>query len=161
MSLCDVVRKGAGAQGRNRTTDTVIFSHVLYQLSYLGLCRLRAISGLGSVRRPEAVRYRESVPPCPALEIGSFDTVLFALQVSGEIVFIRLVLAGGNCITAGKPTVQIHIGAALAAEWAVFMHRRRIADRALARKSRPARHQAFSQFSVTGYPSPSSNWTVS
>ena len=25
-----------GAQGRNRTTDTVIFSHVLYQLSYLG-----------------------------------------------------------------------------------------------------------------------------
>jgi hypothetical protein len=27
---------GLGAQGRNRTTDTVIFSHVLYQLSYLG-----------------------------------------------------------------------------------------------------------------------------
>jgi hypothetical protein len=27
---------GNGAQGRNRTTDTVIFSHVLYQLSYLG-----------------------------------------------------------------------------------------------------------------------------
>ena len=26
-----------GAQGRNRTTDTVIFSHVLYQLSYLGI----------------------------------------------------------------------------------------------------------------------------
>jgi hypothetical protein len=26
----------AGAQGRNRTADTVIFSHVLYQLSYLG-----------------------------------------------------------------------------------------------------------------------------
>ena len=25
-----------GAQGRNRTADTVIFSHVLYQLSYLG-----------------------------------------------------------------------------------------------------------------------------
>jgi hypothetical protein len=28
---------GNGAQGRDRTTDTVIFSHVLYQLSYLGL----------------------------------------------------------------------------------------------------------------------------
>ena len=27
---------GNGAQGRNRTSDTVIFSHVLYQLSYLG-----------------------------------------------------------------------------------------------------------------------------
>ena len=30
----DVVE--SGAQGRNRTADTVIFSHVLYQLSYLG-----------------------------------------------------------------------------------------------------------------------------
>ena len=28
-----------GAQGRNRTSDTVIFSHVLYQLSYLGTSR--------------------------------------------------------------------------------------------------------------------------
>ena len=32
----------SGAQGLNRTADTVIFSHVLYQLSYLGIkaCRL-------------------------------------------------------------------------------------------------------------------------
>jgi hypothetical protein len=27
----------AGAQGRNRTTDTAIFSRMLYQLSYLGI----------------------------------------------------------------------------------------------------------------------------
>jgi hypothetical protein len=27
----------SGGQGRNRTSDTVIFSHVLYQLSYLAL----------------------------------------------------------------------------------------------------------------------------
>ena len=44
-----------GAQGRDRTTDTVIFSHVLYQLSYLGI-RVRAgrpgqASGLPN-RRP-------------------------------------------------------------------------------------------------------------
>ena len=26
-----------GAQGRNRTTDTAIFSRMLYQLSYLGV----------------------------------------------------------------------------------------------------------------------------
>ena len=38
-------RKG-GAQGRDRTTDTVIFSHVLYQLSYLGA----AIAGLSKAR---------------------------------------------------------------------------------------------------------------
>jgi hypothetical protein len=36
-----IAEKGAGAQGRNRTTDTVIFSHVLYQLSYLGVWRRR------------------------------------------------------------------------------------------------------------------------
>lgn len=31
------VRNGSnGAQGRNRTTDTAIFSRMLYQLSYLG-----------------------------------------------------------------------------------------------------------------------------
>ena len=30
------ILKSNGAQGRDRTTDTVIFSHVLYQLSYLG-----------------------------------------------------------------------------------------------------------------------------
>jgi hypothetical protein len=34
-----------GAQGRNRTTDTAIFSRMLYQLSYLGI---RLIAG----RRP-------------------------------------------------------------------------------------------------------------
>ena len=27
---------GGGARGRNRTADTMIFSHVLYQLSYPG-----------------------------------------------------------------------------------------------------------------------------
>ena len=39
VSICGVGdgrEQAGGAQGRNRTTDTVIFSHVLYQLSYLG-----------------------------------------------------------------------------------------------------------------------------
>ena len=31
-----------GAQGRNRTTDTAIFSRMLYQLSYLGTARATA-----------------------------------------------------------------------------------------------------------------------
>ncbi len=31
--------KANGAQGRNRTTDTAIFSRMLYQLSYLGVPR--------------------------------------------------------------------------------------------------------------------------
>ena len=31
------IQKVRGAQGRDRTTDTCIFSAVLYQLSYLGV----------------------------------------------------------------------------------------------------------------------------
>lgn len=38
--------KEDGAQGRNRTTDTVIFSHVLYQLSYLGRMLVDQDAGL-------------------------------------------------------------------------------------------------------------------
>jgi hypothetical protein len=34
--------KPSGAQGRNRTTDTAIFSRMLYQLSYLGMSRAEA-----------------------------------------------------------------------------------------------------------------------
>jgi hypothetical protein len=29
--------RGSGAQGRDRTADTAIFSRMLYQLSYLGM----------------------------------------------------------------------------------------------------------------------------
>ena len=35
-SLKILINHGNGAQGRNRTTDTAIFSRMLYQLSYLG-----------------------------------------------------------------------------------------------------------------------------
>ena len=43
-----------GAQGRNRTTDTVIFSHVLYQLSYLGL------NSSNPIATPKLGRYRDA-----------------------------------------------------------------------------------------------------
>ena len=48
-----------GAQGRNRTTDTVIFSHVLYQLSYLGADLAE------SEDQGERGGYRGSFLPCP------------------------------------------------------------------------------------------------
>ena len=34
-----------GAEGQNRTADTVIFSHVLYQLSYLGTAGMQQSVG--------------------------------------------------------------------------------------------------------------------
>ena len=44
-----------GAQGRDRTTDTAIFSRMLYQLSYLGTAR----------RGPGAPVYSQAGLPCP------------------------------------------------------------------------------------------------
>src|SRR5690348_2478494 len=40
---------GYGAQGRNRTTDTGIFSPLLYQLSYLGPRPAVAIGGAAAI----------------------------------------------------------------------------------------------------------------
>lgn len=40
-------RNSGGAQGQNRTADTMIFSHVLYQLSYLGARRLYRLARRG------------------------------------------------------------------------------------------------------------------
>lgn len=40
-SFVEASGRANGARGRNRTADTVIFSHVLYQLSYPGIGRRR------------------------------------------------------------------------------------------------------------------------
>jgi hypothetical protein len=50
-----------GAQGRNRTTDTCIFSAVLYRLSYLGARRTSGMLLTGA-------RYRGSCFHCPESE---------------------------------------------------------------------------------------------
>ena len=82
-----------GAQGRNRTTDTRIFSPLLYRLSYLGalakgaykelLCSCPAMhrSGNGvAIRRETLVRRRPTaccsrllLTPKPTKGIGSLD----------------------------------------------------------------------------------------
>jgi hypothetical protein len=43
----DGLEKLHGAQGRDRTTDTAIFSRMLYQLSYLGAARARTTGSAG------------------------------------------------------------------------------------------------------------------
>ena len=52
---------GNGAQGRDRTADTVIFSHVLYQLSYLGMRASAARSG----------PYKGAAPYLSSPDVGS------------------------------------------------------------------------------------------
>ena len=53
--------KGNGAQGRIRTTDTRIFSPLLYQLSYLGTGLYRGRNGW-----EKTPRYRRLGGGCPA-----------------------------------------------------------------------------------------------
>ena len=64
--------KGGGAQGRNRTTDTAIFSRMLYQLSYLGAQPPR--------RRLTGRLYRRWAAACPVLFRQGF---LQIIPVSG------------------------------------------------------------------------------
>ena len=64
-----------GAQGRNRTTDTAIFSRMLYQLSYLGTAPQRWRRVLSPRLHPDQAaitRYRAmaELPP-PVLELLS------------------------------------------------------------------------------------------
>ena len=54
--------KRSGAQGRNRTTDTAIFSRMLYQLSYLGIRRQRL-----AVRVEAGCIVRQAAPVYPLL----------------------------------------------------------------------------------------------
>ena len=58
-----------GAQGRDRTTDTAIFSRMLYQLSYLGTAGAKAPrSGRFIVRSDRPVH--PALPACPAPSEG-------------------------------------------------------------------------------------------
>lgn len=63
-SYCEIkLFESDGAQGRNRTTDTAIFSRMLYQLSYLGAGAgiAVAIQRTVLVRRPARFLAREGV----------------------------------------------------------------------------------------------------
>src|SRR5262245_4906492 len=64
-TVLDLLGSVGGAQGRNRTTDTMILSHVLYQLSYLGAGPARA------GRSAKRGRYKGWNPHCPERLIGA------------------------------------------------------------------------------------------
>ena len=103
---------GDGAQGRDRTTDTVIFSHVLYQLSYLGI----AVSG-GLTKRSDPL-----IVALAAVQTGLVDR------------------RAGNAIAIAEPLEQVAILAAAAAEWRVLRGFRFSAKRAFLGIVRGFRH---------------------
>lgn len=86
---------GGGARGRNRTADTMIFSHVLYQLSYPGIAAAVACSGQRAIG---------SAPMAKLDELGKRE------------LFFRCVLwvygAAGQCVTVVQPAVQVAVPAA-------------------------------------------------
>ena len=96
-----------GAQGRDRTTDTVIFSHVLYQLSYLGPL-LWGIRRIGS----------------PEQRAGSLTVATIAVHPFGIDRWT------GNTIAFAEPFQEVAILAAAAAERRVIRRFRLAAQRA-------------------------------
>jgi hypothetical protein len=102
----------SGAQGRNRTTDTVIFSHVLYQLSYLGA----AHGG-----RTRTAGYRGSAGRCPERPGGAPDAVStgrsgLVVLLAGSVGLILVLLRAGDRVDAGEPAVEVDVGTAPRAE---------------------------------------------
>src|SRR6185437_2107872 len=127
------MRDANGAQGRDRTTDTAIFSRMLYQLSYLGT------AGAGRERRfivrracpvhhasPAATRGAAGMDndrpdPAPHLEKRA--------KWRSIGVFV-IVLGGGNGVGIRQPAVQVDITAALGTERPRGLGGRLAADRA-------------------------------
>ena len=90
--------RGYGAQGRSRTTDTAIFSRMLYQLSYLG-------AGESGVISPG----RRGVQPSSST-LG---------QIAARRVLVQLRRGAGDGVGAVEPAAEIDVGAARRAERAV------------------------------------------
>src|SRR3569833_1925520 len=129
-------RAKRGAQGRDRTTDTAIFSRMLYQLSYLG-------RSLGPKKPVEPAVYRRHGQRCLPSRGDCFPYSCVAGETSAgsltgrqsievyrlfDVVLIRL--GGRDDIRAGEPAVEIDVATARRAEWADLLIRRPIADRA-------------------------------
>src|SRR6476661_10811599 len=107
-----------GARGRNRTTDTAIFSRMLYQLSYPGvsLGRKAVASGRFIGRRARLVqRFGADFSTTRA-----FSLVFARRPRTGRrcvvFVFFRVGLDHRNRVGPAEPAREIDVGAALRAE---------------------------------------------
>ena len=135
---------GDGAQGRNRTTDTCIFSAVLYQLSYLGnRARRQGWQGGPPYKRAaSAAQIAHSlardkwiltasllaIPRAPPPRIPFSQEYPDSIRAKLRLVLARaclLVTVFGRRyrIDPAQPAMEIDIGAAPAAEWPKFLDR--------------------------------------
>ncbi len=156
--------KANGAQGRNRTTDTAIFSRMLYQLSYLGISQRpkrpveRAVySGVGRPcpprfacgfawrghPMPQAKRARQSPTGVDGRPASPRSGKSGQTAESGSIRVVRLVVAGRNHVGTREPAVQVDIPAARGAERPRVLGGRLAADRAGLGLSPPGDRHGF------------------
>ena len=87
MAHGTVAGEGNGAQGRNRTTDTAIFSRMLYQLSYLG-----------TAQRAAAARGHTGCPPSRSSRVGVI------VEIAADLVQVRR--RPGNAVLPGQPAAR-------------------------------------------------------
>jgi hypothetical protein len=100
----------SGARGRIRTTDTAIFSRVLYQLSYPGTCQV----GGGDIRK-----FTRPVQRSP---------LIFVAVVQSALIHGRR-FVGRDAVIAPQPARQIDIGTARRTERPVLFGHRIRTDR--------------------------------
>ena len=107
----------SGAQGRNRTSDTRIFSPLLYQLSYLGLP--------AGIRRKHRLIEKIARPVHPRKPAGNCLIRLYFFR------FCRLLNSvTGDPITLVEPAGEIDVGTTGRAEWPIASGGCRAANRA-------------------------------
>ena len=96
-----------GAQGRIRTTDTRIFSPLLYQLSYLGSEGRTPPKPLKALGRR---LYKREYRPCPAhlTSSGSPLHPLIVLRDKARVIGISHFF-GGQAILACEPARKIEV----------------------------------------------------
>src|SRR5438874_12877025 len=124
----DTAKQARGAQGRNRTTDTRIFSPLLYRLSYLGMLAKRAPAGRRACRK--------AVAGCPAeiamrlLAVASrLRSIVFPVGAAGNGWPIALIAVfTRNEIAALEPAAEIDVRTTSGAERPQFHIRRLAAD---------------------------------
>jgi hypothetical protein len=109
-----------GARGRNRTADTMIFNHVLYQLSYPGIAAAAAVP----IELGKTGERFGSAPMAKRRALGKMELILVGqFRCSG---------GAGQGVAILQPSDQIAIAAAGRAERRVLGMARLAADRALA-----------------------------
>jgi hypothetical protein len=106
LLLSGLNRERSGASGRDRTTDTAIFSRMLYQLSYRGIraAKKTAVSGAPPIGKGKAA--------CPAPNSVLLRPFFGQIGVSGR---------PGHPVSLTQPLQQITVLAALAAKGFVLV----------------------------------------